>query len=94
MGIFQKKCGSCDWCREGREKCKAGTWYVDYYVSGRRRRETVPNKAMAEDLLSKRKVQMKETSISTSRSTAVLLFGSFQRNILSAARSAIKNHGR
>jgi len=60
MGIFQKKCGSCDWCREGREKCKAGTWYVDYYVSGRRRRETVPNKAMAEDLLSKRKVQMKE----------------------------------
>jgi len=60
MGVFQKKCGACDWCQEGRVKCKAGAWYVDYYVNGRRHRETAPNKAMAEDLFSKRKIQIKE----------------------------------
>ncbi len=74
MGVFQKKCGACDWCREGRAKCKAGTWYVDYYVNGRRRRETAPNKAMAEDLLSKRKIQIKENKYFDIRKDCHLTF--------------------
>ncbi|MFH0984576.1 MAG: site-specific integrase [Candidatus Omnitrophota bacterium] len=74
MGVFQKKCGVCDGCREGRAKCKAGTWYVDYYVNGRRRRETAPNKAMAEDLLSKRKIQIKENKYFDIRKESRLTF--------------------
>ena len=45
---------------QGRDRCKTGAWYVDYYVNGRRKREAALNKDMAEDLLHKRKIQIKE----------------------------------
>ena len=60
MAIFQKKCRECEWCARGNGKCKTGTWYVDYYVNGRRKRETAPNEDLAEKLLGKRKTQIFE----------------------------------
>ncbi|MCK4858078.1 MAG: site-specific integrase [candidate division Zixibacteria bacterium] len=40
---------------------KGRTWYVDYYVDGKRKREAVgPNRKMAEKILMKRKTQIAE----------------------------------
>ncbi len=40
---------------------KGENWVIDYYVRGRRKRETVgPNKALAENILRKRKVEIAE----------------------------------
>jgi len=40
---------------------KGDNWYIDYYVSGRRKREKIgPNKALAETVLRKRKVEIAE----------------------------------
>lgn len=40
---------------------KHGSWYIDYYVNGRRKREKIgPNKRQAELVLKKRKVQIAE----------------------------------
>jgi integrase len=40
---------------------KSGTWYIDYYVQGRRKREAIgPNKKMAQSVLAKRKTQVTE----------------------------------
>lgn len=40
---------------------KGNNWYIDYYVSGRRKREKIgPSKALAETVLSKRKVEIAE----------------------------------
>ncbi len=45
MGLYQKK----------------GNWYIDYYVHGRRKREVVgSSKALAENVLRKRKVEIAE----------------------------------
>ena len=40
---------------------KDNTWYIDYYVNGRRKRESIgPSKELAKKVLQKRKVQIAE----------------------------------
>ncbi len=52
---FIEKCPACDISLEGR------IWYIDYHVKGERVRELVsPSRKFAEDVLAKRKTQIKE----------------------------------
>ncbi|MEE9441241.1 MAG: site-specific integrase [candidate division Zixibacteria bacterium] len=54
---------------------KAGTWYIDYYVQGRRRREAIgPNKKMAQSVLAKRKTQVAEKRFLDIKKRPELLF--------------------
>ncbi len=89
MAIFQKKCGECEWCTSGNDKCKTGTWYVDYYVNGRRKRETAPNKAMAEDLLHKRKTQIFENKFDIQKDCS-LIFRDLSEKYLEYCKTSSK----
>ncbi|MEE9441578.1 MAG: site-specific integrase [candidate division Zixibacteria bacterium] len=54
---------------------KSGTWYIDYYVQGRRKREAIgPNKKMAQSVLAKRKTQVAEKSFLDIQKRPELLF--------------------
>jgi len=57
---------------------KKGSWYIDYYVEGRRRRELIgPNKKLAQSVLHKRKAEIAEGKFLDKRQQEEIIFSDF-----------------
>jgi len=74
---------------------KGLTWYIDYYVEGRRRREAVgPNRKMAEKALAKRKVQIAEGRFLNIRKQSKVTFEELSEAYMKYARTNKRSWGR
>lgn len=96
MAIYQK--ATCPQCRNEQKiseesrsiqciKCGARLtlepgWYIDYYASGRRKREKVPSKKLAEIVLQKRKVEIAEGKFLDIRKQERIRFEDFSDTFL------------
>jgi hypothetical protein len=57
---------------------KNGSWWIDYYVQGRRKREKIgPSKSLAESVLRKRQVEIAENKFLDIKKEEKLKFEDF-----------------
>ncbi len=79
MGVFQKQ----------------GVWWIDYYVTGKRKREKIgPNKRLAQTVLEKRKVQIAENKYLDKRKERKVRFSEFAGEYYEYSRVNKKSWGR
>ncbi len=108
MRLF-RKCPKCGWhCgrdKKTREylvvcpKCsislKKQSWYIDYYVFGRRKREKVgPDRRLAELVLKKRKIEIVEDKFLDIRRDRVTTFEEIAQDFLDYSRNNKRSYGR
>ena len=64
---------------------KNNNWYIDYYVNGRRKRESIgPNKKLSRTILQKRKVEIAENKFLVVKKNEKILFKDMAKVYLEA----------
>jgi len=66
----------------GVKKLKNGKWQIDYYVKGERKRESYPNKTIAELALKKRKIEIAEGRFLDKKKEEKVKFQEFARTFI------------